>query len=587
MLIIVLAAIFNSASAQVITTTNSPSSLTTTYGTPSSSTSFMVSGANTTAGILVTPPAGFEVSLDDSNFSNTVTIPGTGTIASTKVYIRLKNTANAATYSGTNIVLSTPGAANFNLSMPASTVNPFPLPINIFAEIDYGDVLNNTTLTPLNFDFSIINANLKNGEIATALDVVVTGGNTGKDAVGVYNNVIISSNLRGTNGFLPTNYAINYTSGPITIFRAPIVITANNVNKPLGNTLTGGPGSTAFTVAGLKNGETINSITITYGNGAAAGAPSGIYNGSIVASAPVGGNGYLASNYAVAYAPGNIIVGSAPPSITTSGTLQSLTTIYGNPSLPTSFSVSGSNLTAGILITPPPGFEVSIDNMNYSNVVTISSTGTITSAPVYTRLKATTNVGSYSGTINIQSTGATNATQPMPASTVTPAPLTVTVGNKSRLYGDPNPPLTVTYTGFVNGEDETQLTTQPTAATTATQGSDVGVYPITISGGSSPNYTLSYVDGTLTVYKDISIPNTFTPNGDGINDKWSIINLNPNLSITVEIMNRYGNRVYFSSGNSVSWDGYSNGVPVTFGVYYYVIKGVKDKPLTGYITVVR
>jgi gliding motility-associated-like protein len=171
--------------------------------------------------------------------------------------------------------------------------------------------------------------------------------------------------------------------------------------------------------------------------------------------------------------------------------------------------------------------------------------------------------------------------------TVTPAPLLVTADNKSKFFGDPNPPFTITYTGFVNGEDASQLTTQPIAVTTVTQGSDVGVYPITVSGGSSPNYTLSYVDGALTVYKDISIPNTFTPNGDGVNDTWGIKNLSPNAKITVEVMSRYGARVYFSNGYSVPWDGYSNGVPVPFGVYYYVIKGVKQKPITGYVTVVR
>lgn len=495
----------------------------------------------------------------------------------------------------------------------------------------------------------------------------------------MYNNVILPSNLRGINGFLSSNYDIKYNSGPITIAPAILVITAGNVNKPLGNTLISGVSTTGFTVTGLQNGETINSVNITYGNGAAANALQGTYVGSVVPSAAVGGNGYVATNYTRTYVAGNIVVAAPGPAVTTSGTLQSLTTVYGTPSASTSFTVSGSNLTAGILVTAPTGFEVSSDNGTFSNTITIGSTSTVTAIPVYIRLKQTTFVGNYSGNISLTSAGATAVTKLMPASTVThapltiipnnvskvygstltsgpgsiafvviglqngetvgsvtiiyggagatagfnagsyigsigasratggtfnpdnytityrggdiivtPAPLTVTADSKTKIYGDANPALTITYMGFVNGEDAAQLTTQPIIVTTATSTSAVGQYPITISSATSPNYTFNYVNGTLTVVPaGITIPNTFTPNGDGINDTWNITNLNSYPKATVEIMNRYGTRVYYSNGNSVSWDGYSNGVPVPFGVYYYVIKGVKEKPLTGYVTVVR
>jgi gliding motility-associated-like protein len=576
----------NIAIAQVISTTGSPSAVSATYGTPSLSTSFLVSGSNMSAGIVIIAPLEFEVSLNDVSYSNTVPITGTGNIPPTRVYIRLRGTLPVGSYNG-NIVLRSTGANDVSIVMPLSSVGRAPLPVRIIARITYGEVLNNLTLTFPDFDFSDINAYLKNGEYATSLDVTVSDGNTGTNPVGIYNNAVHSLNLQGSSGFLSSNYNINYQDGEVTIVPAPLVITANSINKPLGNALVSGVSTTGFNVTGLQNNETINSVTITYGNGSAANAPAGTYNGSVVASAASGGNGYLPTNYDVTYISGNIVVASAPPSITASETLQPLTTVYGAPSLPTSFTISGNNLTGGIIITSPTGFEVSADNIIFGNAVTIGSAGTVTPVPVYIRLKQATVVGNYSGTINIQSAGATDVTLTMPASSVTPASLTVTADTKSKLYGDPNPPLTLTYTGFVNGEDATQLTTQPIAATTAMQGSDVGQYPITVSGGSSSNYTLNYIDGTLTVYKDISIPNAFTPNGDGINDTWSIGNLNPNLKITVEIMSRYGARVYYSIGNSVSWDGYSNGVQVPFGVYYYVIKGVKEKPLTGYITVVR
>lgn len=85
--------------------------------------------------------------------------------------------------------------------------------------------------------------------------------------------------------------------------------------------------------------------------------------------------------------------------------------------------------------------------------------------------------------------------------TVKPAKLTVKVANVSREYGEENPNFNVSYFGFVNGESESVVTTNPTVSTTATKTSDVGDYPITINGGSAANYELVYELGVLTVMK--------------------------------------------------------------------------------------
>ena len=78
--------------------------------------------------------------------------------------------------------------------------------------------------------------------------------------------------------------------------------------------------------------------------------------------------------------------------------------------------------------------------------------------------------------------------------TVTAATLTVTADSETKAYGAVNPMLTVSYSGFVNGDTATSLTTPPSVATTATAASAVGTYPITASGAVSPNYTIGYVD---------------------------------------------------------------------------------------------
>ncbi len=80
---------------------------------------------------------------------------------------------------------------------------------------------------------------------------------------------------------------------------------------------------------------------------------------------------------------------------------------------------------------------------------------------------------------------------------ITPAPLRLIADNKQKIFGAANPPLTFTYDGLVNGD--TQIQTAPTLSTTATETSPAGDYPITVDGGSDPNYSILRVNGTLTI----------------------------------------------------------------------------------------
>ena len=92
--------------------------------------------------------------------------------------------------------------------------------------------------------------------------------------------------------------------------------------------------------------------------------------------------------------------------------------------------------------------------------------------------------------------------------TVLKTVLTITAENKSKTYNEANPALTVTYSGFVNGDTkETALTALPTAATTATTTSPADDYPITATGVAGNNYTFTYLPGTLTINK---APQTIT-----------------------------------------------------------------------------
>jgi gliding motility-associated-like protein len=95
-------------------------------------------------------------------------------------------------------------------------------------------------------------------------------------------------------------------------------------------------------------------------------------------------------------------------------------------------------------------------------------------------------------------------------------------------------------------------------------------------------------DVSIKVYKKLEIPNTITPNGDGINDVWNIPALESYPEAEIKIVNRYGERIFSSGSGQKSWDGKRNGVNVPVGTYYYMIN-LHDgqKILTGSITILR
>jgi probable HAF family extracellular repeat protein len=114
-------------------------------------------------------------------------------------------------------------------------------------------------------------------------------------------------------------------------------------------------------------------------------------------------------------------------------------------------------------------------------------------ATATTDATTSSQVGSYVITV----TGAVNPdyaiTYKDGAITVTPAPLTVTANDVTKVQGQVNPPLSGTIVGLVNGDTDTA-----TYSTTATDSSQVGSYPITPTLTDS-NYNITFVNGTLTV----------------------------------------------------------------------------------------
>jgi gliding motility-associated-like protein len=114
---------------------------------------------------------------------------------------------------------------------------------------------------------------------------------------------------------------------------------------------------------------------------------------------------------------------------------------------------------------------------------------------------------------------------------------------------------------------------------------------------SNITYTLTAVSATcgtststvfVRVYEKISIPNTFTPNNDGINDYWDIKNLDTYPQSSVLVFDRYGQQVYQSTGYAKPWDGTNNGKSLPAGTYYYIIDLKDEQPkIAGWVLIVK
>jgi uncharacterized repeat protein (TIGR02543 family) len=102
--------------------------------------------------------------------------------------------------------------------------------------------------------------------------------------------------------------------------------------------------------------------------------------------------------------------------------------------------------------------------------------------------------------------------------TISKAPLTATADDKTKVYGDANPRFTITYRGFLNGDNVSDIT-EPSVSTTATVNSPPGVYGIILAGGTAANYDFILENGILRITPMPSAPSIDTDTDIFINGK--------------------------------------------------------------------
>jgi len=549
------------------------------------------------------------INITGSNFNGTsiVTLGGTP-VSSFTVVSSTSIVAIVGNGSSGSVRLTTPGGTasrdGFTF-IPAPTITSF-LPIS--AGSGHFLTINGTNLTgtfaltlggtPVN-SFTVVSS--------TSILAIVGSGSTGAVSLTTPGG---TASLAGFT-FIPAP-TITYFAPSTSAAGALIAITGTNFNNTFAITLGGTP-VTAFTV--------ISSTSII----AIVGAGS---SGAVSLTTP-GGTASLAG---FTFIPAPTITSFAPTSagagsflnitgtnfnntsvITLGGTTVSSYTVVSSTSIVaivgsgSSGAVSlttpgGSASLAGFTFIPAPtiisfapttaaaGALINITGTNFNNTFEVMLGGTPVSS--FTVLSSTSIIA----IVGTGSTGAVSLTTPggtaslagftfIPAPTITSfAPTAAAEGMAITITGTH---LTGTFALTLGGTPVASFTVLSSTTIVAIVGSgSTGAVSLTTPGGTAS------LDGfRFLLYPPNFIPqiiNAFSPNGDGINDVWLVRFLQDYPNATVQIVNRYGQVVFFSTGYSQPWDGKFKGQPLPVGTYYYLINLRNGNPtIAGSVTIVK
>jgi gliding motility-associated-like protein len=143
-------------------------------------------------------------------------------------------------------------------------------------------------------------------------------------------------------------------------------------------------------------------------------------------------------------------------------------------------------------------------------------------------------------------------------------------------FGDPS-----------SGANNTSTSLTPTHLFSATGTYNVSCIVTASCGVDTINKTISIVNCNCIQ----SIPDAFTPNGDGINDRWIINKQNCFRQVDVNVYNRYGSLVFSKKNYENEWNGTYRSKPLPDGTYYYVVNAIgidgSLQNLKGNLTILR
>jgi gliding motility-associated-like protein len=255
--------------------------------------------------------------------------------------------------------------------------------------------------------------------------------------------------------------------------------------------------------------------------------------------------------------------------------------VFENKTLPTVLTSNtvipcNSNTVNILSVSTPTNVTYSWTTPN-GNIVSGGTTGTVTvnSAGDYViTVKDNVNGCVNTSTSNVTSISVTTAFTANPLTGTAPLLVNFTnqsVGASSYLwnFGDTN-----NNTSTLSSPDHTYNLP--------------GVYVVTLTATDATSLCTISSTTTITVIENsvLIVPNVFTPNGDGKNDKFKII-ASGMKELTCDIFNRWGTMVYAIKTVDDSWDGGNH----TDGTYFYILKCVgidgKEYNQQGYINLFK
>jgi gliding motility-associated-like protein len=151
------------------------------------------------------------------------------------------------------------------------------------------------------------------------------------------------------------------------------------------------------------------------------------------------------------------------------------------------------------------------------------------------------------------------------------------------LYGMPGNIVLLTQptNGIVTFDESTGKTIYKPNAENCV-GRDSFKYAVITAGGRDTTWISVEV-----LCDEVIVFSGFSPNGDGVNDVFSIIGLEKYPNNKLLIFNRVGNQVFEAANYQGDWDGVSEGKPLTDGTYFYIIDLGNGKKLSGYVQLHR
>jgi len=393
-----------------------------------------------------------------------------GTITAGQSTPQITWTAGASGTTGLGIAIvngcfSASGAAVVTLNAKTNqTVSFDPVPTQTYGNSPITMVATASSGLPVTF-------NLVSGPATVSgSTLTITGAGT----------VVVNANQAGNSSYNPAVVEQSFTVNPAALSVSGMV--AND--KVYDSTATAVLDTSSAVLVGVVPGDSV-ALDFTFAAGYFLDANVG--SGKTVQISGLDINGADAGNYTLVAPTTTASITAAPLTITAvadSKTYDSTTT---SSATPTVAGLQGSDTVTGLVQTydtPDAGtgktLNVSAYLVNDGNNGANYTVGTVSSS---------------SGVIN-------------------PVILTVTANNQVRMCGQPNPVLTASYSGFINGEDASVLTTTATLSTAATISSAPGSYPITAGSATAVNYTMNYVSGTLVVAQPLQLSCTsVTVNG--------------------------------------------------------------------------